>query len=1300
MDTILGLLDEEAKSKAFKAGVAAIQTSNHLPLDQIRICIKLRPYLKSQLDSRSPDHGHTAQASTQNTQDPMEQPNETLILTESLYGLLLLRISEAGLASDQLYELAELLSSDGLFMSILFGKMQNELNALLPGLRKSNSPEDDEIERQKASRNCTRKATAYLMLLKCSYWLPNDCNHVIDPNTLKFLIQFLAVPSIQEVAYGALSAFLLLLKRGAPVAVASHSDDLPPWLQHSTDTDRVVLTKPIVDSSMWDHLCSLNTEYFTSDAQTVTTFRVWFLWISQVALDEAKLECLHLASYWDKIRLGLLHGHTEQRKYCLAIFHQSLLVAQQDIDLPFIQLRVIERAKYMKTYELYVALFETIVLDRYANQVQACLPELTKLFNSNIPPLLASTLLSASLNPTVQVGVRKIIGNWYIDFVIKTHGNISGHTPFFLASFLPWATSGELFTATLVSTRDHTYTRHGASLVDVVARFISQASDEPLPIVLSPITSTQDMSTSSRVAVFGGVLDFILDTQGRVFHFAILYLLEGLINGLRELASRVSLKTFITPLEIDEIIRISRFPGLPEITSDLCKEYCDQLRSLTDPVGANAGMLLFEQTRNPVLAMRERAKTLPSSDLPPLRLLRAQLEETRHHCIQGENYATVCDHVANTLDRTDHIAVDQSDLYTILDALWEEADRRQFVRPVALHIPGVIFHPVCIRICVLQRSKPSHNATYLSFTTLLTGAMERLQKLAEGRSYILSTLGMALRKAVFSSPDIIEILPFEDHFIRFLNNAPTIRPEFLFEVAAAQKLQKHQPHRTYSAYYGQREWHAYATTIDLLRRFPQEHLHVAKRVLDRLLEPWRIQRAGGPIISKWKNVLQLQAMLLLVDFCIVEADVDEYLANFWHALVLEPWPRYRFLLEWILARIYYRFPGRASTILTDLANIEKSSSSQIASLMKLAVLVAPNETEEFSTTFMTKLGPFSASPKVQIRHESNYALPIIFDLARCRGWRSITENPAFTSLDEFVRSLDKFQVAPWTIRTLKLDIVKDYTLRNIFQGQYLTIESPDRESVAFEDFLALQEADDAAGLRAPPERVPLGRPVNRSLSNAPLSATPILQTSSAPEEQIMPAYFQTKAGSSIDSLYPLSGPPGSDGQRPASIVLVASLVDNPTNLGGLSRISESFGIEALHIDDLRKISHKDFRATSVTSEKHLRISELKVPEIPAFLMQMKRDEYEVVGIEQTGQSGILGTPGGKNTDLRVIGTLPQKCVLVLGSEKGGITVDVLAVVDRCVEIKTVGVTRSLNVQTAAGIAIFEWWREWPGKTRA
>jgi tRNA guanosine-2'-O-methyltransferase len=51
--------------------------------------------------------------------------------------------------------------------------------------------------------------------------------------------------------------------------------------------------------------------------------------------------------------------------------------------------------------------------------VQACLPELTRLFATDITPVMATTLLSAALHPTLQESVRKIIGNWYMGYLIQ-----------------------------------------------------------------------------------------------------------------------------------------------------------------------------------------------------------------------------------------------------------------------------------------------------------------------------------------------------------------------------------------------------------------------------------------------------------------------------------------------------------------------------------------------------------------------------------------------------------------------------------------------------------------------------------------------------------------------------------------------------------------------------------------------------------------------------------------------------------------------------------------------------------------
>jgi tRNA guanosine-2'-O-methyltransferase len=853
--------------------------------------------------------------------------------------------------------------------------------------------------------------------------------------------------------------------------------------------------------------------------------------------------------------------------------------------------------------------------------------------------------------------------------------------PFFLEGFLPWATSGDLFNSTLIATRNTTNSPHGALLSDVVARFVLTLPHTAPSVEPAALDIPGDAkAVSDRRTFVSGVLSFILDARGKLFQYSILYLLEGLVKGLRACSDDRHLHLLLTPLELDKVSRIARLPGLPEIAGDLYREYCAQICDLTNPGWLDMDSSIFQQIghetqRRKVLSgaeVKPEDMNPPSGGLTSLQALRQQLEASNHRCIQGDDYAPMCKGLISILDCTDPLSVSHSDLYSVVEAFWEEADRRQFSRAVAVYIPSILFHQTCVRACIVQQQYPEKERVDGDLCALLTRALAHLQRLSEGRIYILSMLATSLRKAISSYPELINVLPFEDYILRFINHPPTIRSEFLFEVVAAEKLQQYQPHRTYHSYYGAREWHAYAAIIDLLQRFPADQTNVAKRILDTLLEPWKLQRPGIPIISKWKNVFQLQAMLCLADFCIEKPEADAYLSSFRHALTLEAWPRHRFLLEWIIARIHYRFPGKASRILEDLSTLDESSSAHIASLMKLGVLVAPRETEDFAARFMTLLVPFSASPRVQIRHESNYAIPIVFDLALSQGWKSITDNPAFVSLNMFIRSLDKFQSTPWTIRTLKLDAVNDFTLVNIFQGPYLTIESPEKDRVAYEDFISLQQEDHATGLNVPPKRIPLGQPLSSSLVADKQTPTTLPQRLADTPPQSSPAFFQTKSSFDMSSLHPHSGPPSSHNRRPASIILVASLIDNPTNLGGLSRISESFGLEALYINDVKHTAHKDFKATSVTSEKHFPIHECKVAEVPRFLLDMKTQGYEVVGVEQTDQSGILGT---EESDL---GVLPRKCVLVLGSEKGGISAEVLAVIDRCVEIRTVGVTRSLS----------------------
>ncbi|KAK3063809.1 hypothetical protein LTR53_018758, partial [Teratosphaeriaceae sp. CCFEE 6253] len=76
--------------------------------------------------------------------------------------------------------------------------------------------------------------------------------------------------------------------------------------------------------------------------------------------------------------------------------------------------------------------------------------------------------------------------------------------------------------------------------------------------------------------------------------------------------------------------------------------------------------------------------------------------------------------------------------------------------------------------------------------------------------------------------------------------------------------------------------------------------------------------------------------------------------------------------------------------------------------------------------------------------------------------------------------------------------------------------------------------------------------------------------------------------------------------------------------------------------------------------------------------------WTIVGVEQTDRSVVLGSAACR---------LPGKVVLVLGSEREGIPALVLGECDVLVEIAQQGVTRSLNVQTAAAIVLYEYARQ-------
>lgn len=63
------------------------------------------------------------------------------------------------------------------------------------------------------------------------------------------------------------------------------------------------------------------------------------------------------------------------------------------------------------------------------------------------------------------------------------------------------------------------------------------------------------------------------------------------------------------------------------------------------------------------------------------------------------------------------------------------------------------------------------------------------------------------------------------------------------------------------------------------------------------------------------------------------------------------------------------------------------------------------------------------------------------------------------------------------------------------------------------------------------------------------------------------------------------------------LILVSSLIDKGTNLGGISRTCEIFNVKEFIVGNIRYLEDKLFQNLSVTSEKWLNIKEVRIKNI-------------------------------------------------------------------------------------------------------
>ena len=86
------------------------------------------------------------------------------------------------------------------------------------------------------------------------------------------------------------------------------------------------------------------------------------------------------------------------------------------------------------------------------------------------------------------------------------------------------------------------------------------------------------------------------------------------------------------------------------------------------------------------------------------------------------------------------------------------------------------------------------------------------------------------------------------------------------------------------------------------------------------------------------------------------------------------------------------------------------------------------------------------------------------------------------------------------------------------------------------------------------------------------------------------------------------------------LILVSTLIDKGTNLGGICRTCQIFNVKEFVIGNIKFMEDKLFQNLSVTSEKWQNIKEVHIKYLKTYLLEMKYCGYTLIGIEQTVNS--------------------------------------------------------------------------------
>ncbi|CAH2353886.1 tRNA (guanosine(18)-2'-O)-methyltransferase [[Candida] railenensis] len=440
-----------------------------------------------------------------------------------------------------------------------------------------------------------------------------------------------------------------------------------------------------------------------------------------------------------------------------------------------------------------------------------------------------------------------------------------------------------------------------------------------------------------------------------------------------------------------------------------------------------------------------------------------------------------------------------------------------------------------------------------------------------------------------------------------------------------------------------------------------------------------IKRTDG--FEEWRRIQLMSIVLIANRNVTTDYMIENYLTTFIGLLETDPSPLVRIYLEWMIAS--YLSESEEQTrktfdYLKKLVDMNGGKPTLLTSYERiLCMMISQQEPLErqvnLLTEFLTIVVPAATSNKAMTRH---FSLSLICSIYPQIVQKKLNLDPNIFKVVENMyqtailsESYDQHRSGDATL----WDIVKDMTLVSISGGVLLRVSDRDIDFITRESYVQNLTSDQQSALQ-----VKIGENFEELwIKDRKLQGDKkVIQNREEKEDgkgnKVTP--LQTKSGA-LNSIVDV------DNEKinvvRSDLIVVSSLVDKPPNLGGICRLSDVLGAGLLTLHDLNVKNHSQFKTVAVTADRWMPMIEVKPEDIISYFHEKKREGYTLIGLEQTDKSVEL------NSELK----FPKKSLILLGREKEGIPGDLLAELDFCVEIKQVGVIRSMNIQTATAIIV-------------